>query len=209
MTKEKRLRLPAGPGGPPCLRPRRAKQVSATTAAILQACDELLLERRRPSISLVVTRSGYHDSTVKREPYAGMVRAAKACFDLIESGLPLADARSIIGTTMPKPRASAAEVLPGMGQDLDAPAGPTIRAMAKTIARLEDKVQRRDRQLRYVLPIVRRLRSTLRWHRKRTDELERQAEALASLSLSPRAPKRWDEDFASAGHYYTEDEDNE
>lgn len=191
------------------MRPTRSKQKSVTTEAILRACDDLLGQGRKPSIRLVVARSGYHDSTVKREPYAGMVRAAKACFDLMESGLPLAEARSIVGTSMPRPVLSERGTHnPASIKDLDSLSSTTIKTMAKTIARLEAKIQRRDRQLGYVLVIVRRLRTTVRWHRNRNSELERQVEALASEPIPPRAPKRWDEDFASAGHYFTEEEDD-
>ena len=190
------------------MRATRAEQVSATTRAILTACDDLLAEHRKPSISLVVARSGYHDSTVKREPYASMVRAAKACFDLMESGVPLAEARGIIGRTMPKPDAFDRGIsAPGSDIGSDPRLVATVRTMARPIARLEEKTQRRDRQLGYVLDIARRLRTTVRWHRTRNAELERHVQALASAPLSPRAPKRWDEDFASAGHYYVEDDD--
>jgi len=203
----KGTRLPAGPGGPVSLRPMRLAQVDTTSMAIVEACDHLLSEGSRPTISQVVAISGYSTSTVNRERYRSLLRAARACFDLMTSGMALEEARAIVGRSMPP----AADVLADgtKSQEIDdLVPQEVVQALAKKLEKLTAALERRDQQLEDALAAVASLRGTVAWHRARTAELQRQIDALSTDPLPARKPKRWSDDLEAQG-IEIEDEDED
>lgn len=205
MTK-KRKRLPAGPGGPASLRSTRAAQIDATSTAIIEACDHLLSEGSRPTISQVVAVSRYSASTVNRERYRSLVRAARACFDLMESGMALTEARAIVGRSMP-PAVEAAAGGTEPEEVADLVPREVALALMKKVERLTAELERRDRQLEDTLAAVASLRTTVAWHRTRTAELQRQIEALSNAPLPARKPKRWSDDLEAQGTEIDDEDD--
>lgn len=187
----KPTRQAAGPGGPRCLRRRRDDEILKSTTAIRRACDKLIAEGIRPSIATVVTRSGCSRSTVNRERYRSMLRAGRACFDLMSTGMSHDDARALVGDSL---SANAEAALKGADERAD-----------ENIDEADVEVDRRDEQLAHALRIIRRLRTTLQWHRRRSRDLNLQLQALSEGPLPSRPARRWTEDLAA--HEYFEDED--
>lgn len=187
----KPTRQAAGPGGPKCLRRLRDDEIQRSTAAIRSACDQLIAEGVRPSIATVVMRSGYSQSTVNRERYKSVLRAGRACFDLLSTGMSHDDAKALAGDSL---SASGEAALKGAEERAD-----------ESVDEGNVEVDRRDEQLAHAIRIIRRLRTTLQWHRRQSRDLKLQLQALSEAPLPSRPARRWTEDLAA--HEYFEDED--
>ncbi len=195
---------PAGPGGPASLRPLRNAELANGISAVKEACRDLIRGGVRPSITKVAEASGLSVSSINREPYKGMLRAARASFELVAQGRSYEEAIAAIGDTVEKE------------QTPEHPGTDTVTlALIARIRRLEAEVSRRDEQLYHTLGIVSQLRVTLRWHRKTLRDLNMQIEGLATSPLPARSPRVWQEDLenAAVGEVYDdfddEDEDEE
>jgi xanthine/CO dehydrogenase XdhC/CoxF family maturation factor len=173
----------------------------------MEACDILLAEGRQPTISQVVALSGYSASTVNRARYRSLVRAARACFGLVEGGMSLEEARAVVGESMPLVDGSSDREPSGRDGRGIAEEGGTMAVMLHKIAKLTAEVERRDEQLYHALAVVRGLRETLQWHRARTAELERQLDGLSNVPLPARVPKRWNDDMEAQGLEFEGEDD--
>lgn len=193
-------RQPVGPGGPDSLRSLRNDEVDAGTSGVRAACRTMILEGKRPSIQKVSALSGLSTTSINRERYKGIVRAGRACFDLVAQGMPYPDAVAVVGEYMEQPEKTP-----------NAVADPVVGALLVKVSRLEAEVARRDGQLYHTLGIVTGLRAGLRWHRARLRELGMEVEALTHAPLPPRTPMVWTEDMANeaAGAFFDDEDDDD
>lgn len=189
-------RQPAGRGGPASLTALRANQKADNSAAVLDACNDLIRAGARPSINSVAERSGLSVTTVNRPRYKAYVRSGRMRFDLIASGRSFEEALALIGENV------TVEKDPPGNETADA-------ALIAKIARLTAELERRDEQLYYALGLIGGLRRTLKWHRAKLIEFTTKLEAFSNEPSAPRKPRKWREDMVSPPFGEVEDDDED
>jgi hypothetical protein len=198
-------RQPAGPGGPKSLMKASGDKLAQYAASVRGACRELIVEGIKPSITKVAKLSGRSISTINREPYTGILRAGRACYDLVSTGVGYAEAVALVGEYLPRKNCNDQD------QADVAASSATVQSLRKKVARLEAEVERRDNQLYYTLGLVSDLRRRLRWHRSKLRDVNLQIEALTATPLPARTPRVWQEDLANiaVSDLFDDDEDDE
>lgn len=211
QTALRRLTLAAGPGGPASCAPVRERQVRDTTTAIRDSCDELIRENRYPSMALVEQRSGLARSTVTSKCYKHLLIAGRTRFRRVQEGMTLeaaSELEAVEGEEIERAGGAGtdvvAEPLPAESPPLDW--ADRERTYLERLARLEVEVARRDGQLYHALDLIRRWRTTLRWHRTKFQELTLMLEAMGAEPMTERKPRQWSEDMVA--EWFEDDPDN-
>lgn len=204
----RRERLPAGPGGPDCLKPIRREQKADKAAAIHRVCARLINDEVRPTFVLVRQHAdGFSEATLGRPRYRPIVHAAQARFDALASGGWNRDAEPDEFARMEAmiqtgrwtwPAADADDRSPGDTEDR--PIGNPgdlqrrIAELERSEARLRAEVVRRDGQLYHAVAVARQQADQIRRQRAVIADLRAEIETLSAEPLPMRERREWEDD---------------